>query len=311
MGEKIFSISVNATTIPVHFLDKVSMLTHLIRGLARQVLKNAVLAAGMVAAFTASAADVEIRISNKVSATADFRPGESEKPAILILHGFLQTREFSTIKSLRDSLADSGYTVLSPNLSLGITYRKRSLGCEALHLHDMADDVKEIDLWVKWLKARGYRKIIGLGHSFGATQLLSWAEQHPDRNFKIIGISLVGTRPFTNVRLPDAKTLKKPGNELLHVPLSFCETYTAPVNKYISYYKWNEERILAALKPAKGRVDTIIGSEDKYLPSRWGDQLAKAGARIHLIKGGNHFMDGTHEFDMVDSVLNILRTEHK
>lgn len=263
--------------------------------------------AGLIAAPATHAAEVEIRVSSMVSATADFRPGETGKPAILLIHGFLQTREFAIIKSLTDALADAGYTVLSPTLSLNITYRKRSLSCDALHLHDMAGDLNEIELWIHWLKSRGYQQITGIGHSFGVTQLLAWAEKHPDRDFNIIGISPMGSTPFTSASQPDAKALSKPGAELLHAPLSYCEAYTAPVAKYISYQKWNEKKVLAAVRGAKCRTDLILGTEDKYRPHGWEQKLAGAGAEIHLIKGGNHFMDGTHEFDMLDTTLDILK----
>ena len=272
------------------------------------MLKAAIFICGLSAAAAACAVNVEIRVSDQISATADFRPGKTGKPAILILHGFLQTREFSTTRNLADVLADAGYTVLSPTLSLGISYRKQSLNCEALHLHDMAGDISEIQQWMQWLHVRGYTKVVGLGHSFGATQLLAWREQHPDKNFNLIGVSLVGSTLSITPSQTDAKAQKKPGAELLHVPLSFCETYTAPADKYATYYKWNEKRILAAIKSTGSRTNVILGSEDKYLPRSWEGQLAKAGAKTRLVKGANHFMDGAHEFDMLDAVLDILKS---
>ena len=119
-----------------------------------------------------------IQTAGQITATADYHPGRADRPAILLLHGFLQTRDFGIIKSIADTLADEGYTVLSPTLSLGISNRKRSLDCEALHLHDMDGDVREIQQWVKWLREHGHDDIIGVGHSFGGVQLLAWREKY-------------------------------------------------------------------------------------------------------------------------------------
>jgi dienelactone hydrolase len=49
-----------------------------------------------------------------IPASAEYRVGERSKPAVLMLHGFLQTREFSTVATLSRGLHDAGYTVLSP-----------------------------------------------------------------------------------------------------------------------------------------------------------------------------------------------------
>lgn len=261
-----------------------------------------------LAAIAANAADVEIRVSEQVSATADFRPGKTGKPAILILHGFLQTREFGIIKSLTDTLADAGYTVLSPTLSLGISYRKSSLNCEALHLHDMAGDVSEIQQWVQWLRKRGYTQIIGLGHSFGATQLLAWAERYPDREFTLVGVSLTGATPFKPNSKPAAMPKGMASKDLLHAPLSFCETYIAPARQYASYYEWMEKRVLTAAKAFKGTTYVILGSADNYIPQGWAGKLSKAGVKTVIIKGANHFMEGTHEFDMLEATLDILKS---
>jgi dienelactone hydrolase len=61
----------------------------------------------------AHAETVTLTLANKLMATAEFHEGEPDKPAVILLHGFLQTHQFPTIKRLADSLADEGYTVLA------------------------------------------------------------------------------------------------------------------------------------------------------------------------------------------------------
>lgn len=311
MEEKILSNSVKAVTRCARVLEKTRMLPQRIRRRGWRQLMAPLALCWLLAPAAGHAATVEIQSARQITATADFRPGQAGKPAILLLHGFLQTRDFAIIKSLADTLADEGYTVLSPTLSLGISHRKGSLDCEALHLHDMDGDIREIQQWVAWLHGRGHEQIIGIGHSFGGTQLLAWREKYRERNFSLIGVSMVGSAPFS----PDSRVAtvrktasQKPSNAgLVHAPLSFCNTYTAPADKYASYHRWNESRILAALEHSGTQLDVILGSDDKFPPPNWDKQLAKAGAKIHHIKGANHFMDGTQEFDMFDTILGIVK----
>ncbi|MES9992843.1 MAG: hypothetical protein ABW098_12865 [Candidatus Thiodiazotropha sp.] len=75
---------------------------------------------------------------------AEYLDNESQAPAILILHGFLQTRDSFTLRRLGKALHEAGYRILLPNLSLGINDRRQSLACEAIHNHPMEQDTKEI-----------------------------------------------------------------------------------------------------------------------------------------------------------------------
>ena len=251
---------------------------------------------------------VSIQLSNKITATANYHDGDKNRPAVLMMHGFLQTSEFAIVKSMADELAAAGYTVLSPTLSLGITQRKKSLDCEALHLHSMDGDIVEIQRWTQWLRSQGHKKIVGLGHSFGGTQLLAWADKYPQSDFELVAISLVGSMPQVQRNKPAPAAQRQRGEVLLTAPLSFCNRYTSPANQYFSYLDWGESRILGALRSAKVPVHIILGTSDNRLPPRWESQLRQAGTTIHMITGANHFMDGTHEFDVLEIALDILKS---
>ncbi len=266
--------------------------------------------AGLLLVPATPAAVVEIHAGGKIFATAEFRQGKPDKPTVLMLHGFLQTREFGIVKSIADALTDENYTVLSPNLSLGISHRKHSLDCEALHLHDMDGDVREIQQWVQWLRGRGHTKIIGVGHSFGATQLLAWKEQYRERDFTLVGVSMIGSAPIAfepkPPRAAKGAASKALDAGLIRAPLSFCEAYASPARSYASYQHWGENRILSAIKRSGPHTEVILGGKDKFPQAGWGKRLAGAGAKIHHIRNATHFMDGTHEFDMLETLLGIL-----
>jgi hypothetical protein len=60
-------------------------------------------------ASAAQAAVVFQDIRPGIRAGASYQVGEHNKPAILLLHGFLQTREFPTVATLAGGLHDAGY----------------------------------------------------------------------------------------------------------------------------------------------------------------------------------------------------------
>lgn len=128
---------------------------------------------------SALAETIEAKLPTGIIATADFRAGQPSRPAILLLHGFLQTRHAPPVSSLANTLADQGYTVLTPTLTLGINRRSKSLACEAVHAHDLESDVGEIGFWVNWLAGMGLRDIVLIGHSSGSLQILEYLVKTP------------------------------------------------------------------------------------------------------------------------------------
>lgn len=143
-------------------------------------------------------ATVDLTISSKLTATADYHEGKRSKPAVMVVHGFLQTREFPTIARLAQGLAEAGYSVLAPTLTLGVPRRGQSLSCEAIHAHSFEGDVAELGRWAAWLNGRGHRQIIMVGHSFGSLQSLAHAAAPSPGVSKVIAVSLVDTHEVSN-----------------------------------------------------------------------------------------------------------------
>ena len=114
--------------------------------------------------------------------TAQYHQGRSGYPAILLLHGFLQTRDTPPMSALGQSLADAGYTVLMPTLSLGYEGRSQSLDCAAVHKHTLDEDTAELELWTNWLHTRFNLPVILIGHSNGSAVILNYIADHPDKN---------------------------------------------------------------------------------------------------------------------------------
>jgi pimeloyl-ACP methyl ester carboxylesterase len=246
-----------------------------------------------------------------IRASAEYLIGEHSKPAVLLLHGFLQTREFPTVVTLARGLQDAGYTVLMPTLSLNIPNRVQSLACEAVHKHSMEEDVAEIGHWIAWLKSHGHRGIVLVGHSFGSLQLLAYLNAQPDEAVKAyIGASLIeaqigsGERPALIAQLENRVLLKK--HALLTQTLSFCKQYTSTPEGLLSYVRWDQPRTLMALKQSPVSVQLIMGDSDQELGRNWIKTLKHVQTPTVVVKGANHFMDGQHEFDLLEHTLKFL-----
>ena len=246
-----------------------------------------------------------------ISASAEYLLGEPGKPTVLLLHGFLQTREYSTVATLARGLHDAGYTVLAPTLSLNIPNRVQSLACEAVHKHSLEDDVAEIGRWVTWLKSRGHRSIVLVGHSFGSLQLLAYLSNKPDPAAKaFIGISLIEAQIGASRRetlIEDLeRRVQKNQRDLVRQSLSFCRNYLSTPDSLLSYVRWDQARTLGALKQSPVVAKLVMGDSDEMMGRGWLKALKHLHPRLVVVQGANHFMDGEHEFDLLEHTLKYL-----
>lgn len=259
------------------------------------------------------AATVQLELSPQLVATADYQAGQSGKPAVIILHGFLQTREFPTIGRLAQGVAEQGYTVLAPTLSLGVPKRNQSLACEAIHNHSFEGDVEELGRWHSWLKRRGHTSVVIVGHSFGSLQALAYAALPTSEISKVIALSLVDTREVSS--RSNLETLREAGrrlqqndHSLFRPAFGFCKEFPTTAANFISYAKWDRSKILRLVKSARQPTYITMGSEDSRMGKDWPAMLRAQGANVNIIDGANHFFDDQHEFDLLEAVLTNLNS---
>ena len=264
--------------------------------------------------FAAHAGTLHLRAPDGKILNADYRRGDVHRPAILVMHGFLQTYDFLTTESIINSLSSLGYTVIGPNLSLGISDRQQSMQCQAPHDHRFEGDLREIDFWVQWLRKQGYSRIILVGHSWGSQHDLGYAEAYPQAPISaVIAISLVRTEQTAAVRakqLSAAKARLARRDKSLHAyALSFCKTFMASPASYLSYAAWTDQRTLDALAQLRERklpVYVVVGSADKRIDPDWVQAVRGQAHRVDVIEGANHFFSSVHEFDLSDRLQEIL-----
>ncbi|MCW8829175.1 MAG: alpha/beta fold hydrolase [Gammaproteobacteria bacterium] len=268
---------------------------------------------GLLLAAGAQGEIVSQPLPGGLSVSAEFHAGEAGRHAVLVLHGFMTTREFNTVQSLVNELTGSGYTVLAPTLSLGVDNRRATVPCDAIHTHTWEEDLAEIDFWVNWLVRQGYDSIVLLGHSSGSLQLVSYAAgAPPDQVKKVVATSLVNLSRYTSAAVAEReiaeakKLLSKKPPPLREYHVVFCDNFTATPQSYLSYVRWTPERVLQTLTAAQVPVEVIMGGADRRFSADWIESLRKNGTKVMVIDGASHFFDATYEFDLLDKVHACL-----
>ena len=237
-----------------------------------------------------------------VSATAEYRPGEPDRDPVLILHGFLQTRDFSTVSRLAETLADDGYPVLTPTLSLGVPDRRQSLECEALHLHRLDDDVAELHRWVQRLHRATGRAVTLIGHSAGGHVITRYLAEHRDAPLRrAILISIVPPEGA-----PPAGGEPADLEAMADYRLGYCQRYPTTPRAFHSYVDWGPDRMLTAMLDSPVPVHVVLGGADERIRPVWRERLRSGGVELKVIPGANHFFDSEHEFDLVERVEAVL-----
>lgn len=258
--------------------------------------------------------NLRLRFSNGKYLNAEYLPGDIQRPGILVLHGFLQTNEFETTQSLINNLSMLGYTVIGPNLSLGVSDRRQSMQCQAPHNHSFEDDLREIDFWVDWLRRQGHPGVILVGHSWGSQHGLGYIEAHPKAPvLGLIAVALVRAEQRAAV---SAKQVAKAEARLVRgdaslraYALGFCKNFMATPGSYLSYARWDDARVIDSLARLQGRklpVYVVVGSKDRRIDDEWIKKMGEHAAQLTVIEGANHFFSSVHEFDLNDRLEEIL-----
>jgi pimeloyl-ACP methyl ester carboxylesterase len=264
-------------------------------------------------AFARAGGEVEARLPSGTVVGANYHPGRTQLPAVLILHGFLQTRDFPTVASTMDALTSGGYTVLAPTLSLGVSRRNKSLPCEALHLHALEDDADEVAFWVRWLMSKGHTRIVLIGHSYGNLQLLAYLGRNPSpvvKQLLMISLTDVEAKQSAAQRARFAQTLRervaRGDTSLAEVEFGHCRKYVSPPASLLSYMSISRQGILEAVAKSPVPARVIMGSRDDRMGAGWVEHLQARGIAVSVIPGASHFFDNQYEFDLHEVVLQTV-----
>lgn len=250
--------------------------------------------------------------SNKII-LADYMQGTNNASPVLLLHSFMQTKDFPTVSRLASALHDSGHTVLNPTLSLGISNRKESLLCEAIHTHSLDSDTEEIRQWINWLHNKTNKAVTLIGHSSGGPVILRYMEKHNAEFVHqaiLISMAYYGAGPVANETRELAEIATRAINQnndtLGNYALRYCNSYQTYASAYLSYYNWNLEKTISVVSKFNNKVAIIIGSADKRFDNSWLKRPDAKYNRVITIEGAGHFFDHQYEFDLLDAVEKLL-----
>jgi len=257
-------------------------------------------------------AQITVSLPNNAVANADYRIGDSNKPAVFLLHGFMATHNLNIIQIMAEELESQGYTIIAPTLSLNINNRHSGANCDAVHTHTMQSDVDEIAWWVNWIKKKGHKKIIMVGFSTGSLQIAIFLAQNSPAIIKkavLISPAYLAGDPFPKAEeKADIDTAKKllanDVNQLHEYHLSYCKgDFVAPPNVFLSYKKWTEMQMINVVKNITTPYSVIIGGADHRFGTRLVKHIGLKNSKVITIPGANHFFDSPYEFDFLDQLI--------
>lgn len=241
---------------------------------------------------------------------------------ILITHSLIQHNGREPIPYVQQLLRERGYSSLAINYSLGIDNRHGPFDCMTPHRYTIDESLGEISAWVSWLKARGARKLVLFGHSYGGNEIARYAASNDEA--AILGVVLLGPGTAdhrmwspSGYKIRYGKKLKDilesadllvaagKGDTLMeNIDFLFCPQATVSANAFVSYYRVDPERLLPNLmKAAKKPTLFIAATEDNRLPDL--NRLVKPfvdgkRTRLVIVQGAGHFFLDLNSDEAVD-----------
>ena len=133
----------------------------------------------------------------------------------------------------------------------------------------------------------------------------------------LIAISLVregqsATAHAKQVRQAETRAARR-DRSLQSYALSFCKTYMATPESYLSYARWDDARVVESLTQLQERklpVYAVVGSQDSRIDDKWVQVLRRHTAQTTVIDGANHFFSSVHEFELSDRLEVLIAKIH-
>jgi pimeloyl-ACP methyl ester carboxylesterase len=282
----------------------------------------------LVACFPVTAEEVTHRFNGlTLNANIEMADGKSfDGGMVLILHGFMAHWDMEIIRSAQQALLDNDYSSLAINLSLSVDNRHGYYGCDQPQRHVQDDAIDEVGSWIAWLRERGTKRVILLGHSRGANQFMVYAAEEIDPEvshmiflapgmgdeaeqayFTRYGVSLDKTRTYVQAQINDGR-----GDQLLpDIDMLACPRATVTADSFNSYYSSNNRFRRFEHYLPRSPVPTLIisGSIDERQPNT--QKLVTPyldGMRIQLavIEGAGHFFRDFNIEEAMEAAIEFI-----
>ena len=245
---------------------------------------------------------------------------------VLLEHGTLAHKDMEIMRALQDLLLERGYNNLAFNLSYAQNDRHGMNDCAGPHRQRIANDLKEIDLWVKWLKNKGAGPITVLGHSRGGNQIARYVATSPDPLVKRAVLVAPGVwedgkeaRNYKNRYKKDlapllakAEALIKDGhgNRLINnVDFMYCPNTRVAAFTFADYYKPNPARNTpSVVDRSKVPVLVVAASDDRVNPNIANKMKSHISENVRLvvIEDAGHFFRDLVADELADIVSEYI-----
>lgn len=253
--------------------------------------------------------------------------GWQQGPVILMTHGTLAHGRMEIMDALQQAFLERGVSSLAPTLSLGLSDREGMYDCAVPHTHKHTDAVVEIGLWLDWLKEKGVKRVILLGHSRGGNQTARFASAHDSDMISSVILVAPQTwhkeyeekayqrrygKPLAPLLAKAEKLVAEGKGKTLLKPVDFlyCEKTAATAEAFLSYYrddpKMNTPTLITEIdKPVlvvAGSADTIVAD----LPQQMGKVAERDTVRFEVIEGADHFFRDLYAEDLADLAMEMI-----
>lgn len=246
---------------------------------------------------------------------------------VVLLHGTLAHNRMEIMQALETAMNDRGYNTLAVNLSYNLDKREGMLDCGVTHTHRHEDAVRELGLWVDWLKGQGAGKLALMGHSRGGNQVSWYALEHDDPAVEAViavapmtwdakreadGYEARYQQPLAPLYAGAEKRVKagKGGEVMEKTDLLYCEHAKVSAQSFVSYYRddWRKDspQVIAKLKKP---VLVLAASEDEAvrdLPERMEGVADGERVKFQVVDGADHFFRDLYAEDVADAVAEYL-----
>jgi predicted alpha/beta-hydrolase family hydrolase len=273
------------------------------------------------------AQEVHIKHENKhLLANLEMADGKSiEDGIVLMTHGTTAHGRMEIMAGLQSVLKESGINSISITLSLNEDKRQGMYECSNTHRHKHSNAVKEIGLWLKWLKTKGATNVTLLGHSRGGNQTAWFAAQSNDPVVKHVVLIAPAYLPYelkksdyqknyqkdldTVLQKANALVKSGKGDTIMTVDFIYCKDAKVTAASFADYYNDNPNHNTPDLiKKIKVPVLIIAGSNDtsvKDVAKVYAPAL-KEGDKIVTVEGADHFFRDLYAYDIVDAMTAFM-----
>lgn len=256
---------------------------------------------------------VHAEVAPGLTGVARYYAGPLRRPAVLLLHGFLDSAEQHPVSTLQQGLAETGFAVLAPTLTLGVERRHQRLACQALHLHHLGQDVRELAIWIDWLVARGYRRVVLASFGAGLIQVVDYLGRSPSGKVGAV-LAMVpddpdypwGTEVMRTHRRLARAAVSRGDDRIGEYRLAACRRYRAPAQAFLSYASWDRKSLLRRLRELSVPLRVIVGETEAG--NAWPDSLAAVGVDLQRLRNTSLLRDRRQIDSLVQLVGGMLRS---